>query len=129
MNALGEGKGSEGLNLATGKLVDTPKEFDRWSAAQQTKWSAQNGVDLVLSLVANARDADSKSLALVSQGLKLAPIDYEAWDHVTGKELHAAFVSNVLDDANASFDVCDRTPRHRLLRPEPAAADARLPDP
>ena len=31
VNALGEGKGGEGLDLVDGKLVDVPKEFGQWS--------------------------------------------------------------------------------------------------
>ena len=45
VNALGEGKGGEGLDLAGGKLVDVPKEFAQWSAQQQ-----KNGVRKITSI-------------------------------------------------------------------------------
>ena len=48
VNALGEGKGGEALDLAGGKLVDVPKEFTQWFPQQQEKWSAENNVDLVV---------------------------------------------------------------------------------
>lgn len=81
VNAVSEGKGGEGLDLAGGRLVDVPKEFGQWSAEQQNKWSAENNVDLVVDLVAYGAMAglDNKSLALVPEGVQLAAIGHERW--------------------------------------------------
>ncbi len=51
INAVSEGKGGEGLDLTSGKLVDVPKEFGKWSAELIDKWSRNNNVDLFVDFV------------------------------------------------------------------------------
>ncbi len=91
VNALGEGKGGEGLDLVGGKLVDVPKEFGGWSAEQQNKWSTENNVDLVVNFVAGVGlgDPHNKSLALIPQGLKLAAIWQGRWDIAISENLRS----------------------------------------
>ena len=122
VNALGEGKGGEGLDLDGGKLVDVPKEFGQLSAQQQSKWAANNKVDLVVDFAPslplsdmsggamgggmmrrNGRDNSPERWALVPEGLKLGVIQERwdwatkkhlpAWDHATGEELRSALAS------------------------------------
>ena len=98
VNALGEGKGGEGLDLAGGKLVDVPKEFTKWSAKQRDKWSTENNVDLVVDPspdtdMYTGPAANKDCLAFASKGLKLAAIGNEKWERATDKELHAALAS------------------------------------
>jgi hypothetical protein len=43
VNTQSERKGSDAIDLASGKLVDLPKEPDKWSPQQQSKWAADSG--------------------------------------------------------------------------------------
>ncbi len=103
VNASGEGKGGEGLNLASGKLVDVPKEFGQWSAQQQNEWSTKGSIDLVVDLIIGTGGPSNKSVALVPNGLKLGAIQGRfdsitkktiwPWDQATGEELRLALAS------------------------------------
>ncbi len=112
VNALGEGKGKDAIDLADGKLVDLPKDFDTWPAEKKDKWSAQNNVDLFVTAhpVPAGRNTDrpvgTPSWQLAPEGLKLAavwgvpekeghPIAWNKWENITVSELRSALTSKV----------------------------------
>jgi len=53
INDLDDGKGDEGLVLATGQVVSLPPEFGRMSDQQRSKWIEDRGIDLFVEYVSN----------------------------------------------------------------------------
>jgi RND family efflux transporter MFP subunit len=97
LNLPGQGKGSEAIDLTNGKLVDLPKDFDKWAAEKQYRWCADNNVDLVLCLHGGAGESQ---LAFLAERLKLAAIgNYELWDGITRQTLDSAFASAATDSS------------------------------
>ena len=85
VNARSEGKGSDAINLASGKLVDLPKDFDKWTADKQRNWCAENKVDLLgdVNPASNVGiGASTVPLAgyLTPEELKLAAIPESDWN-------------------------------------------------
>jgi serine/threonine protein kinase/multidrug efflux pump subunit AcrA (membrane-fusion protein) len=111
--ARAEKKGSEAIDLAGGKLVDLPKESDRWSAEQQNQWSTEHNVDLIVDFAGSATASGGKMGSgmpgmsggmggmmgamnageLVPQGLKLAAVPNERWDNAKREDLQSALAS------------------------------------
>ena len=48
VNALGEGKGSDALDLAGDKLLDLPQDFNNWPVPKQEQWLKENNIDLLV---------------------------------------------------------------------------------
>ena len=113
VNARSEGKGSDAIDLAGGKLVDLPKDFDKLPADKQGRWCAENGVDLVVDRLAPGDPFDDQKPTLVPERLKLAAIDGQRWENVTEKELRSALAS--------------LTPGHALIH-YPEGADVQIAD-
>ncbi len=95
ITAKSEHKGNDALDLATGKLLDLPKDFDKWPADKQGKWFADNNVDLFVDVVLSAGTYPvmPQRGQLVPEGLKLAAIANERWDNATDEKLRAALAS------------------------------------
>ena len=142
VNSISEGKGGDGLDLATGKLVDVPKEFGKLSAQQQNKWSTENNVDLLVGFLNHDGMGGMGGMAggdaaLMPQALKLAAIDGERWDNALAQDLQSALASitperlRVSPDGSyvATAQVSRTTRRHVLRTPVPTATDLCLPDP
>ena len=86
INAVSDGKGGEGIDLVSGKLLDVPKEFFTWLPEQRDKWSKENNVDLVVDHGGNR----GQDLYLYSEGLTTASLDGGRWDNATIRELQSA---------------------------------------
>ncbi len=111
VNAISDGKGGQGLDLASGKLVDVPKEFGKWSAEEQQKWTTQNNVDLLVDftdndvtfLGVNGEPITGKGGELLPEQLILGAMGGRwdrdtktwllAWDRATLEELRSALAS------------------------------------
>ncbi len=111
VNAVSEGKGGEGLDMANGKLVDVPRQFGKWSAEQQNQWCAENNVDLLVAFTGgdvtftgvNGEPTTGKAGELLPKKLKLAAMAYRwdratrqyllPWNHATLEELRSALAS------------------------------------
>jgi RND family efflux transporter MFP subunit len=108
VNARSEGKGSDAIDLAGGKLVDLPKDFDKRPTDKQGKWCAENNVDL---FVDGARMPAAKegypavlsACELAPEGLKLAAVVNERWDSLTDENLHSALTSITPGEAVGVF--------------------------
>ena len=110
VNARSEGKGKDALDLANGKLVDLPKDFDKWPADKQSKWCAENNVDLFVTAdpvpagLNTVRPVGTPAWQLAPQGLKLAAVwsgpemegrdaAWNRWQNITERELRSALTS------------------------------------
>ncbi len=94
LNAHSEGTGNDAIDLASGKLVDLPKEFDHWSAQQQSQWSTDHNVDLMSPRpIADPIVEGNLTQELTPLGLKLAAIGNERWENVTHEDLQLTLAS------------------------------------
>ena len=108
VNLRSEGKGSDGIDLASGKLVDLPKEFGTWPAERQRQWCEENNVDLTADRSTDKRiggrtaPLDEPWSALVPENMKLAAVTENRWYSVTRPDLDSALEAVWLGDANES---------------------------
>ena len=86
INDLDEGKGSEGLKLATGEVVSLPAEFGRMSGQQRSKWIEDQGIDLFVEYANNR-------WGFMSCGPKLSVIN-ASFDDVSPAALEAALAAD-----------------------------------
>jgi RND family efflux transporter MFP subunit len=72
INAVGEGKGGEGIDFREDKLVDMPKEASRWTVSEKRYWMELHNLDLALDYTAEfCRGEDKRrSLVLLNAGCR-----------------------------------------------------------
>ncbi len=93
VNAMSAGKGGGGLDLAGGKVVDMPNEYEQWLEAQRSDWASQHRVDLTVTSV----KAPHLAISIAPQGLKIVAVseswDSDSWNHVTLTDLQSALAA------------------------------------
>ena len=100
VNAASEGKGGEGLDLESGKLVNLPKEFGQRSPKERNKWAAENNVDLLVFFTVHETMGQSvrnepmpivwRLWALEPFGLNLGVIGRPQWFNISETKLRSA---------------------------------------
>ncbi len=106
INASGEGKGGEGIDLREDKLVDVPKDFSQWPPMEQSNWIEFNNVDLVVDYSSRydlPRDNTHKSLMFINPGWSVRHIAGSRWPTATCEELREELsweqpIGNVIPD-------------------------------
>ncbi len=102
VNARSEGKGKDAIDLADGKLVDLPKDFDAWPAVTRHNWCGENNVDLFVTAdpvpagLNTLRPVGTPAwqLAAPNGWLQLAAVWNDRWDNTASKwDLRAALDS------------------------------------
>ncbi len=112
INDLDEGKGSEGLKLATGEVVSLPAEFERMSNQQRSKWIEDQGIDLFVEYVSDRNTYVSNRWALMSCGLRLSTLN-ATFEAASPEDAQASLAST----AASGLDVLERNGLKFYLMP------------
>ena len=122
INAKGEGKGSDALDLTDNKLFDLPQDYNNWPVPKQEQWLKENNIDLLVDFEKEQPAGDSAGTgALLPKGLKFVAIARRLWENATREELRLAVkrvtAAMISDPDNTSSELVIANVREKAALP------------